>query len=162
MISAPLRFGAATCLVIWLLGFSVAVIAQVCSCCDTVSKGCGSCGDKAVMCGGSGSHTGNCGVEHSAGCCDKNRTHDATQTCGSSSSGCSLTALELKPALPFALCDGLFLSLLAPLESIQPVPRFNSAAPLLSSTTHRGQQAIPPELRLGSALWSHAPPQRAA
>jgi hypothetical protein len=157
-ISAPIRIWAATCLIVWALGFSVAVIAQVCSCCDTVSKGCGNCGDKAAMCGGAGSHSTDCGSEHSSGCCDKRQSH---QSCGSNN-GCSLTAMELKPALPLVLWDSSFVSMPAPLlQNTQFTRLSTSAAPALFST-HEQIHPIPPELRLGSALWSHAPPVRAA
>lgn len=160
-ISAPIRLWAATCLIVWLLGFSVAVIAQVCSCCGSVSKGCGSCGEQTTLCEAS-SHSGTsgCGSEGgNAGCCARTKS---THSC-SSGSGCSMTAFEIKPALPFALCDGLFLSV----PSTHPnnlvwtsiVP---SRKPAAFVTTHHLDPVIPPELRLGCALWSHAPPPRHA
>src|SRR4051812_9155170 len=150
-ISGVVRFWAATCLIVWVLGFSVAVIARVCSCCDSTQKSCGSCGDKSIVCGVSSSHSGECAGVHSsaAGCCGKSQGHNACE----SEAGCSTTALELKPALPLALPDGLFLSLPTPLNTTQSVPFSTSAAPILSSSTHSIEQVIPPELRLGPALW---------
>ena len=158
VISRPIRFWAASCLIIWLLGVSVAVVAQVCSCCDSTRKGCGGCESKAALCGDAGT-VSSCGEhEGSGGCCDKEQSN---QTCGIGS-GCSLTAMELKPALPFQFCSGLLLSLPAPAKN-QPAMRLvlPSEAPI-SVTPHEPGPAIPPELRLGSALWSHAPPMRHA
>jgi hypothetical protein len=158
--SGAMRFWAATCLIVWLLGFSVAIIAQVCSCCDPIQKSRAGCSDKAMTCCGSRSHHGGCGNEHTgkSGCCDK---HQPKQTCASES-GCSMSALELKPALPFALCDGLFLSLPTPPKSLPALRLAAPVNPILCSSPHHLEQVIPPELRLGSALWSHAPPIRVA
>jgi hypothetical protein len=159
MISRPLRLWAASCAIVWLLGVSVAVVAQVCSCCDSSRKGCGRCENQSALCGDSGT-PGGC-AEHKnsgGGCCDKEQSN---QSCGIGN-GCSLNAMELKPALPFQFCSGLLLSLPA-IEKNQPAMRLvvPSEAPI-SVTRHDLDQAVPPELRLGSALWSHAPPMRHA
>lgn len=159
VISRPIRFWAASCLIIWLLGVSVAVVAQVCACCDATRKGCGGCESKAALCGDTATAS-SCGEhEGSGGCCDKEQS---SQSCGIGG-GCSLTAMELKPALPFQFCSGLLLSLPAPAKNPPPLRLFFAAADTtISLTPHELEQAIPPELRLGSALWSHAPPLRHA
>jgi hypothetical protein len=70
--------------------------------------------------------------------------------------------MELKPALPFQFCSGLFLALPAPVKNQPSIRLVAPAEATISPARHELEQAIPPELRLGSALWSHAPPTRHA
>jgi len=147
-ISAPIRFWAASCLVIWLLGSSAEAFQQFCSCCNGAPAKRAGCDHHEMSCGASGAAA--CANEDSGGCGGEN------QSCGIRS-GCPMTLIEPNRLLPIEFSNATLIW--GPAENaFELEDRISADNSKAFAPRDSRERLIPDELRLGSTLWSHAPP----